>query len=70
MVGKVLDVVYEDIDYDRGMFRGRTQYSAPEIDGSVYFTGSFADVGNYYKVRITGYDDYDLIGELANEFTD
>lgn len=70
IVGKVIEVVYEDVDYERGMFRGRTQYSAPEIDGNVYFTGSFADVGNYYKVKITGYDDYDLIGELVNEFTD
>ncbi|MCI8612925.1 MAG: 30S ribosomal protein S12 methylthiotransferase RimO [Clostridia bacterium] len=63
-IGKVVDVVYEDIDYDRNMFVGRTQYNAPEIDSLVYFTADFADVGNVYKVRITDADDYDLIGEV------
>ena len=57
-------MVYEDIDYDRNMFVGRTQYNAPEIDSLVYFTADFADVGNVYKVRITDADDYDLIGEV------
>ncbi len=64
LVGKTVEVLYEEIDYDRGMFKGRTEQSAPEIDTAVYFTGDFADVGNFYKVRITGYDEYDLIGEL------
>lgn len=63
-IGKVVDVVYEDIDYDRNMFVGRTQYNAPEIDSLVYFTADFADVGNVYKVRITDAEDYDLIGEV------
>ena len=61
-VGKTLDVVYENIDYDRNLFMGRSEADAPDIDGLVYFTGDFCDVGNVYKVRITGYDGYDLIG--------
>lgn len=64
LVGKTVEVLYEEIDYERGMFKGRTEQSAPEIDASVYFTGEFADVGSFYKVRITGYDEYDLIGEI------
>ena len=65
LVGKTVDVIYEDIDYDRNMFVGRTEADAPEIDGLVYFTGDFCDVGNVYKVKIVGYDGYDLIGEKA-----
>ncbi len=64
MVGSVIDVIYEDVDYEKGLFRGRTAQDAPEIDSIVYFTGEFADVGNIYKVKITDYDDYDLIGEM------
>lgn len=64
LVGKTLEVIYEDMDYDRGCFVGRTQYDAPEIDANVYFTGEFADVGSFYNVKITGYDGYDLIGEI------
>ena len=63
LVGKTLDVIYEDIDYDRNMFVGRTEADAPDIDGLVRFTGDFCDVGNVYKVRITGYSGYDLLGE-------
>ena len=65
LVGKTLEVLYEDMDYDRGCFVGRTQYDAPDIDANVYFTGDFADVGNFYDVKITGCDGYDLIGEKA-----
>ncbi len=64
-VGKTLEVVYEDIDYDRKLFVGRTQFDAPDIDRVVYFSGEFADVGNFYKVKIIDYDGYDLIGEIV-----
>lgn len=63
LIGKILSVVYEDIDYDRGLFMGRTEYDAPEIDGFVYFKGNNAEVGRTYSIKITGYDGYDLIGE-------
>lgn len=63
LVGKTVSVLYEDIDYDRGMFKGRTEGNAPEIDGYVYFKADYADVGNVYDVYITKADGYDLIGE-------
>jgi ribosomal protein S12 methylthiotransferase len=70
-VGKTLAVLYEDIDFDKNMFVGRTEYNAPEIDSRVYFTGGFADAGREYDVLITGYNDYDLTGEMAtNESAD
>lgn len=62
LVGKVLDVIYESIDYENDYFVGRTEFDAPEIDNLVYFRGDFCDVGKVYKVRITGYKGYDLIG--------
>lgn len=64
-VGKIIPVLYEDIDYDKGMFVGRMQYDAPEIDTVVYFSGEFADVGEFYNVKITSCDGYDLIGEIV-----
>ena len=70
LIGKVLDVRYEDIDYDKNLFVGRTDSDAPDIDCLVYFTASFVQVGETYKVKITGYKDYDLIGEVVNEFTE
>jgi ribosomal protein S12 methylthiotransferase len=66
-VGKILSVVYEGIDYDRNLFIGRPEFSAPEIDTYVYFKGAFADVGKTYDVKITGYEGYDLLGELVEK---
>lgn len=64
LVGRTLRVLYEDIDYERNMFRGRTEQNAPDIDTSVFFTADFAEAGQVYDVRITAADGYDLIGEV------
>lgn len=63
-VGKPLDVVYEDIDYDQGMFIGRSYISAPEIDSLVFFTSKKPlNAGENVKVLITDVINDDLYGE-------
>lgn len=64
--GTVVDVLCDGIDYERGMFEGRAYWSAPEIDGKVYFHAPLAEQGEVYRVRITGADDYDLYGETED----
>lgn len=67
MIGKTLAVCYEGIDYNRGMFFGRTEYQSPEIDTLVYFkSGEIAEVGNMYNVKIKKVSGYDLVGEIAD----
>jgi len=66
-VGATLDVRYEGIDMKRKMFRGRSMYDAPDVDTEVFFRGAFADIGRVYPVKITGYDGYDLIGEIQGD---
>ncbi len=64
-VGKTLEVLYEDIDFDKNMFVGRAQFQSPEVDGRVYFTSKSAvDVGGVYNVKVRNADDYDLYGEV------
>ncbi len=70
LVGRTLKVIYEDIDYDRNLFVGRADFQAPDVDGRVYFKAARADVGKYYTVRIVDSDDYDLYGEVTDEFTE
>lgn len=71
LVGKTVEVVYEDADYDRGLFVGRADFQSPEVDGRVYFTSEEAvDVGKTYSVEISHCDDYDLYGKVKNEFTE
>ena len=65
-VGKTLKVLTDGIDYDKDSFYGRAYFSAPDIDGRVYFTsdGEIAQ-GEIYEVRITSADEYDLYGECV-----
>lgn len=65
LLGATLDVMYEDVDYDKNMFVGRADFQTPDVDGRVLFTAKSVDVGNRYKVKITSYDDYDLYGEVC-----
>ena len=66
--GKVIDVVFDGIDYDKEMFKGRAYFSAPDIDGCVYFTSNITvEQGKIYKVKIKNTDAYDLYGSVYNE---
>ena len=66
LIGRVFDVVYEDIDYDRQAFAGRTEFQTPDVDGVTYFKSDIpVDVGGVYRVKITGVCGEDLIGEVT-----
>ncbi len=63
LVGKQIRVICDGVDYDKQSFYGRAYFSAPEIDGKAYFTydGEIKQ-GEYYNVKITKADAYDLYG--------
>lgn len=65
-VGKELEVLCDGIDYDKGCFVGRAYFSAPDIDGKVYFYAGKAVQGEMYKVRIDRADCYDLYGRTED----
>ena len=68
--GKVLDVLCDGINYDKQMFEGRAYFSAPDIDGKVYFTSETnVEQGTRYEVFIERSDAYDLYGRIYNELT-
>lgn len=63
LVGKQIKVICDGVDYDKQSFYGRAYFSAPEIDGKTYFIydGEIKQ-GEYYNVKITKADAYDLYG--------
>ena len=69
---KTIDVVFDEIDYDCGVFVGRAFFSAPEIDGKVYFESEDVTVnqGETYKIKITKTDCYDLYGRVVDEYSE
>ena len=49
----------------------RTYKDAPNVDGLLFVnTSRELLTGDFVKVRITGSYEYDLIGELEDEFTE
>ncbi|MDY2901079.1 MAG: 30S ribosomal protein S12 methylthiotransferase RimO [Candidatus Borkfalkiaceae bacterium] len=66
LVGKRIKVICDGVDYDKQSFFGRAYFSAPEIDGKVYFTyDGEIQQGEYYDVKITKADAYDLYGVVT-----
>ena len=70
-VGKKIEVLADGIDYDKQAFIGRAYFSAPEIDGVVYFNSDGEiNQGERYLVKIEKTDAYDLYGSVEDEFTE
>lgn len=66
-VGTCVQVLCDGVDEETGgRFVGRAYWSAPEIDGKVYFRAPFAEQGKTYAVHITAADSYDLYGQTPD----
>lgn len=64
-IGREIEVVCDGIDYDKSLFEGRAYFSAPDIDGKVYFSSDVnVEQGERYSVKIKKCDAYDLYGEV------
>ncbi|MCM1289087.1 MAG: 30S ribosomal protein S12 methylthiotransferase RimO [Corallococcus sp.] len=67
-VGKIYECVIDEFVEQDGqtfVYRGRTQFMAPEIDGVVYVhSAKPIEMGQFVNVKITNSLDYDLIGEV------
>lgn len=66
LIGKKIKVMCDGIDYENNRFAGRAYFSAPEIDGKVYFNAANAVQGEFSDVLITGCGDYDLYGRTED----
>ena len=64
LVGKTFKVFAEGFDNDRLVYYGRAYFNAPDVDGKIYFFSSEeVEYGEFYNVKLTQADGYDLIGE-------
>ena len=69
--GQSLSVLIEGYDDYIKCYFGRSEADAPEIDGKVFFISDRPlKIGDFANVRINDTLEYDLLGELENEFTE
>ena len=70
-IGQELLVMIEGKVADESAYIGRTYGDAPKVDGYIFVqTGELLMTGDFAKVRVTGALEYDLIGELSDEYTE
>lgn len=76
-IGNVFDVIIEGKIVDRdSVYVGRTYMDAPQVDGYIFVNSEEELIsGDIVQVKVTGANNYDLIGELVkgsanNEFTE
>lgn len=70
-IGTILEVMIEGYLPEERAYVGRSRADAPEVDGYVFVnTGEALETGDFVQVRISGAQEYDLIGEIENEFTE
>ena len=62
-VGKTMRVMIDRREGDH--YIGRTEFDSPEVDPEVVVNGN-AEIGQFRDVKITGAEDYDLIGEAQD----
>lgn len=68
-VDKVFECVIDELDEYDGeyyIYKGRTYFMTPEIDGCVYIASrKQLEIGSFCSVKITGAIEYDLSGEVV-----
>ena len=70
MVGRIVTAMVEGKVADENAYVARTYGDAPNVDGLLFInTDEVLMSGDFVRARITGAAEYDLIGEIADEFT-
>lgn len=70
-IGQEFLVMIEGKVADENAYVGRTYADAPNVDGYIFVQSpELLMSGDFVKVRVTGALEYDLIGEIADEYTE
>lgn len=70
-IGSVVEVMIEGKVADENAYVARTYGDAPNVDGYIFVnTGTELMSGDFARVHVTGALEYDLIGELEDEYTE
>lgn len=65
-IGQEIQVLIENVSFDKKFLIGRTKQDVPDIDGIIYIKNETTKsmINKYVKVKIIDVRDYDLIGEI------
>ncbi len=71
MAGRIVTAMVEGQVADENVYVARTYGDAPDVDGLLFLhTDEVLMTGDFVRARVIGAAEYDLIGEIADEFTE
>jgi len=66
LTGKIFQVNISGFSTESELLlEGRTEFQSPDIDGITFINEGIIDEAGFYKVKITDFADYDLIGKIV-----
>ena len=69
-IGSFAEAIIEGYDEDNFCYVGRTAQDTPDVDGTAYIYSKYElNAGDIVNIRILEADEYDVTGEVENEFT-
>ncbi len=70
-VGNVYTVIVDGKLEEENVYVGRTYMDCIEVDGLIFFECDYDIItGSFIKIKVTSSSDYDLIGEIYDEFAE
>jgi ribosomal protein S12 methylthiotransferase len=64
-IGRTFNAIVDRKEGDLWVMR--SQYDSPEVDTEIYVNHKSLVTGQFYKVKITAAEVYDLYGEIVEE---
>ena len=66
LLGRELEILIEDMSFDKKYYVGRSYMDVPEIDGVAYIKNNTDQnlIGQYIKAKVVEVKDYDVICEM------
>lgn len=74
-IGKIVEVIIEDVSKDEKYYEARSYMDAPDVDGKILIKIDKQNInkiiiGEFYLVKIIDYNDYDLYAKYIEEELD
>ena len=67
-VGENYTAVIDGPDSKENTYAGRCYFDSPEIDSNIWIHSAVPlETGSFVQVRVTGTEEYDLLGEYVDE---
>ena len=69
-IGKTTEAIVEGYDEENLCYVGRTAQDTPDVDGLAYIYSTYElNAGDIVNIKIMDADEYDVTGEVTDEFT-